>query len=123
MAIISPIKNGDWASVRQAIAILSSQKLGVTSSPTFAGLTITGTTTIEGLDPSELLATDDASGLTTVADGEPGQSLMTSGTGYEWQWIRVHGGDAQGRGAVSGFHGGTSAAHSSLIGLFGGKAI
>lgn len=42
MALTSNIKDGDWASVRQAIARLSSSKLGPGSSPTFAGLTLVG---------------------------------------------------------------------------------
>lgn len=61
MATISPIKTGDWASVRQAIAILSSQKFGVGSSPTFSGITLTG------VNASRLLSTD-SNNTATSAD-------------------------------------------------------
>ena len=45
MALIFNIKDGDWSSVRQAIAKLGSIKLGPTSTPTFANAGITGLTT------------------------------------------------------------------------------
>ncbi|KKN10087.1 hypothetical protein LCGC14_1040240, partial [marine sediment metagenome] len=44
MALTSNIKDGDWVSVRQAAAKLGSIKLGPTSTPTYAGLTLTGLT-------------------------------------------------------------------------------
>ncbi|KKM61057.1 hypothetical protein LCGC14_1535620, partial [marine sediment metagenome] len=45
MALTSSIKDKDWVSVRQAAAKLGSIKLGPTSSPTFAGISLTGLTT------------------------------------------------------------------------------
>lgn len=41
--LVPKIKDGDWVSVRQAIAKLST-KLGPVSTPTYAGLTLTGLT-------------------------------------------------------------------------------
>lgn len=49
--LVPKIKDGDWVSVRQAIAKLST-KLGPISEPTYAGLTLTG------LTASRLVATD-----------------------------------------------------------------
>jgi len=51
MSLIFNIKNGDWASVRQAISKLGSTKLGPTSTPTFSNLILNGTATT-GLDMS-----------------------------------------------------------------------
>ena len=44
MSLVSNPKDGDNVSVRQAIAKLGSSKLGPTSTPTYAGLTLTGLT-------------------------------------------------------------------------------
>jgi hypothetical protein len=44
MALTNPIKDHDWRSVRQAIQQLSHLRLGVDSSPTFVGITLTGFT-------------------------------------------------------------------------------
>lgn len=45
MGLTSNIKDGDWPSVRQAIAKLGSIKLGPTSIPTYANITLTNLTT------------------------------------------------------------------------------
>jgi hypothetical protein len=44
MALTNPIKDHDWRSVRQAIQQLSHLRLGPDSSPTFAGITLSGFT-------------------------------------------------------------------------------
>lgn len=44
MGLTSNIKDKDWVSVRQGLAKLGSIKLGPTSTPTYAGLTLTGLT-------------------------------------------------------------------------------
>lgn len=54
--LVPKIKDGDWVSVRQAIAKLS-VKLGPVSNPTYAGLTLTG------LTASKLLASDASKAL------------------------------------------------------------
>ncbi len=59
--IAPPIKDGDWTSVRQAINRLSTIILGSESTPTYAGLTLTG------LTASRLVATD-ASKVLASAD-------------------------------------------------------
>ena len=46
MGLTSNIKDKDWVSVRQATAKLGSIKLGPTSSPTYAGLTLTDLTAL-----------------------------------------------------------------------------
>ena len=60
--IIPPIKDGDWRSVRQAIAKLASLKLGYEATPTYAGLTLTG------LTATRLIQTDASKALTSVSD-------------------------------------------------------
>lgn len=60
MGLTSNIKDSDWVSVRQAIAKLSSIKLGPTSSPVYAGLTLTG------LTASRLLSTNASKVLTST---------------------------------------------------------
>ena len=72
MALISPIKTGDWDSVRQAISKLSSLKLGVKSVPTFAGLNVgnifaTGLS-LSGLVASRLVYADANKSLNSVTD-------------------------------------------------------
>ena len=62
MALVPHIKNGDWNSVRQAVAKLASLKLGPTSEPTFAGVTFTG------LTASRLIQTDSDKKLASVSD-------------------------------------------------------
>ena len=52
MALVSNIKDNDWVSVRQAAAKLGSQKLGPTSTPTYAGLKLTGLTDDSLIYPS-----------------------------------------------------------------------
>ena len=54
MALTSNTKDKDWVSVRQAIARLSSSKLGPTSAPTFLGVTTTSLT-ITGLTDNSLI--------------------------------------------------------------------
>ena len=54
MALVSSPKPGDDVSVRQAIQKLGSTKLGVTSTPTFLGVTTT-TLTISGLTTNSLI--------------------------------------------------------------------
>jgi len=44
MALTNPIKDGDWRSVRQAIQQLGHLRLGPDSSPTFAGMSLSGLT-------------------------------------------------------------------------------
>ena len=72
MALVSNPKDGDDVSVRQAIARLSSTKLGPTSTPTFASITTdiltTATLTISGLTASRLIATNASKALTSVDD-------------------------------------------------------
>ena len=58
--LVFNIKDGDWVSVRQAIAKLA-LKLGPISEPEFAGLTISG------LTASRLIATDNDSAFASVA--------------------------------------------------------
>ena len=62
MALVPTIKDGDWPSVRQAIAKLASLKLGNGASPTFVGLTLSG------LTASRLVQTDANKALTSIAD-------------------------------------------------------
>ena len=62
MALVSNPKDGDDVSVRQAIARLSSSKLGPTSTPKFLGVTTTSLT-ISGLTASRLIATDASKGV------------------------------------------------------------
>lgn len=57
MGLVETIKDGDWRSVRSAIAKLSSTKLGPTAEPTFVGITFTG------LTASRLIATDASKAL------------------------------------------------------------
>lgn len=60
--LIPPIKDGDWRSVRQAIAKLASLKLGYDAIPTFSGLTLSG------LTASRLIQTNASKVLTSVSD-------------------------------------------------------
>jgi len=62
MALVSNIKDNDWASVRQAIARLGSTKLGVDANPAYAGLTLTG------LTASRLISSDANKTLSSVSD-------------------------------------------------------
>ena len=61
MGLTSNIKDNDFVSIRQSIAKLGSAKLGVTSSPTYAGLTITG------LTASQFVMTDASKSLASLA--------------------------------------------------------
>ncbi len=68
--LVPKIKDGDWVSVRQAIAKLST-KLGPASYPTYAGLTLTGLTATRliATDASKALeSTDLASWVTQTAN-------------------------------------------------------
>jgi hypothetical protein len=67
MGLISPIKDGDWPSVRQAIAKLGSIKLGPTSIPTYANITLTDLTT------SSLIYPDSNKLLTSLGVASNGQ--------------------------------------------------
>lgn len=86
MALIGPIKDKDWVSVRQAVARLGSEKLGVNSTPTFAGITITGDVILSSLAANRLVSTDDSQILTSVADltswvaGTSNQVIVTDDT-------------------------------------------
>ena len=60
MGLAQNIKDQDYVSIRQAIAKLGSTKLGPTSTPTFAGLTLTG------LTASRLLSTNASKALTST---------------------------------------------------------
>lgn len=62
MSLVFNIKDGDWTSVRQAIAKLASIKLGPTSSPTFASTSLTE------LTASRLVSTDSSKAFSSVAD-------------------------------------------------------
>ena len=77
MSLVQNIKDNDYVSIRQAIAKLSSSKLGSTSSPTFAGLTLTE------LTASKLVATDSNKTLTSDVESlsPTFQALTLSNTG------------------------------------------
>ena len=60
MGLVQNIKDQDYVSIRQAIAKLGSTKLGPTSSPTYAGLTLTG------LDASEFVFTNASKALVSI---------------------------------------------------------
>lgn len=62
MALVKAVTERDFISIRQAIAKLSSLKLGPASSPTYDGLTLTG------LTASRLISTDDDKTLSSVGD-------------------------------------------------------
>lgn len=61
MAYVSPIKDNDWKSVRQAINVLA-RKVGPLADKTFANITITG------LTASRLVSTDASKKLSSVSD-------------------------------------------------------
>ena len=61
MGLTQLIKDGDWVSIRQAIAKLA-KKLDYTSSPTFAGIVVTG------LTASRLVSTNATKGLASVSN-------------------------------------------------------
>jgi hypothetical protein len=77
MSLVQNIKDNDPVSIRQAIAKLGSLKLGPTSSPTYAGLTLTG------LDASEFVFTNASKTLVSinvplvVAYGGTGAATLT----------------------------------------------
>ena len=60
--LIPRVKDNDWTSVRQAISKLASSALGPTSSPTFAGITLSG------LTASLLVQTDSSKAMASVSD-------------------------------------------------------
>ncbi len=78
MSLTSNTKDKDWVSVRQAIARLSSSKLGPTSTPTFLGVTTTSLT-ITGLTDNSLIYP--VSGLLTSLGAATNGQLPIGSTG------------------------------------------
>ena len=78
MSLMSPIKDKDWVSVRQANARLSSLKLGPTSFPTFAGMTLTGGLTLPFLTDDSLIYPTSSGVLTSLGVAANGQLVIGS---------------------------------------------
>ena len=62
MALVSPTKDGDEVSIRQALGRLGSYKLGTSSTPTYTGLTLTG------LTASQLITVSANKNLASISD-------------------------------------------------------
>ena len=78
MALVSPTKDKDWVSVRQANARLSSLKLGPTSFPTFAGMTLTEGLTLPFLTDDSLIYPSSGGVLTSLGVAADGQLVIGS---------------------------------------------
>lgn len=96
MSLVSNVKDGDWVSVRQAIAKLSSQKLGIGSTPAFGSLTLTSPLTVPsgGLGVATLTTaygllaagTTATGNVQTLAAGLTTQILVGGGTSALPAW-------------------------------------
>lgn len=89
MSLTGNIKNGDWESVRKAIAYLGTQSLGPNSTPTFAGITVSTITStsivISSLTASRLVASDASKNIISTdlyswVTGTTNQIIVTDDT-------------------------------------------